>query len=347
MTRVWRAGGAVLVAVCLLAVGTASATAPGLSLNAGDTATVTCAGPSMVIAGKYPYTNVTLECKPSSTFPASAFDQPIPAAQALNANSVAFAADLTYDIAHYFGSVGLDQMPIFTVPAGQPAVTVTTVSGCAAPPMNAPMSIPIPAGAYPSAGADSDMVVYQPSTDTVWELWKAELVNGGWSICHGGILHPSTSSGVFPSPWGLSATGISYLATTVTEADVQSGAINHTLAVDLPRCNYGTPPADRHDCGADPGQPAEGQWFEMPSTVPMPSGLTPLAQLVFAALQKYGAVVTDYAGGVELETESRADWAFTGHTGTDPLTTSLGADVSATYKALNGIPWGDLQTIVP
>ena len=141
----------------------------------------------------------------------------------------------------------------------------------------------------------------------------------------------------------MSATGISYLATAITEADVASGQIDHAIAIQIPRCNEFVYPADRHDCGSDPGQPAEGQWFRLPADLPMPAGLTPFAQMVFTALQRYGAVVTDFAGAVMMEAEEPSDWAEEGNSGTDPITASW--DGLPEYKVVAGLPWSSLQAV--
>ena len=34
--------------------------------------------------------------------------------------------------------------------------------------------VPIPAGAVPSNGTDKHMVIWRPSTDTMWDLWRVE-----------------------------------------------------------------------------------------------------------------------------------------------------------------------------
>ncbi len=155
----------------------------------------------------------------------------------------------------------------------------------------------------------------------------------------------ATSTGVFPWPYGMSATGISYLATAITEADVASGQIDHAIAIQIPRCNEYVYPADRHDCGSEPGQPAEGQWFRLPANLPMPGGFNPFAQMVFTALQRYGAVVTDYAGAVMLEAEQPSDWAAEGNSGTDPITASW--ERQPEYKVVAGLPWSSLQAVAP
>jgi hypothetical protein len=77
----------------------------------------------------------------------------------------------------------------------------------------------------------------------------------------------------------------------------------------------------------------------------MPTGMTPFAQMVFKALQTYGAVVTDHAGAVMLQAETVQDWTTAGKAGVDPITTSWAGEPE--YDVLNGIPWSDLQVIEP
>ena len=77
----------------------------------------------------------------------------------------------------------------------------------------------------------------------------------------------------------------------------------------------------------------------------MPSGLTPFAQMVFRALQTYGAVVTDQGGSVSLESEQTSDWAAEGHSGTDPITASW--DGLQEYQVVASLPWSSLQVVDP
>ena len=60
--------------------------------------------------------------------------------------------------------------PIYTVPANQPMVPVVMDDNDPlAPAMSA---VPIPANALPAAGTDEEATFYQPSSDTLWEMWK-------------------------------------------------------------------------------------------------------------------------------------------------------------------------------
>jgi hypothetical protein len=48
--------------------------------------------------------------------------------------------------------------------------------------------VPIPLAARPSVGTDAVMLIYQPSTDTMWELWKAVKQADGWHASWGGRM---------------------------------------------------------------------------------------------------------------------------------------------------------------
>jgi hypothetical protein len=262
----------------------------------------------------------------------------------LRGDSSQLAGDVVAQYEQNYGSVGVNLMRISVAGPGQPLVPVSVAPGCNDFTADTGGAIPIPPGAQPSVGPDSSLIVYQPSSATEWELWEAHEVNGAWSACWGGKLsNISASDGVFPAPYGLAASGISYLATLITESDVSAGAVDHALSLQLVECNGSIAPADRTDCGPSPGQPPEGTWFRLPASLAMPGGLTPFAQLVFRALQNYGAVVTDQAGAVMIQAEDPSDWAVTGHSGVDPITASWQGQPE--YTVLNGIPWSQLQAV--
>lgn len=280
-----------------------------------------------------------------SMWPSSMFNSVV-TSWGLDGNSSTFAKDFVNDYQTHYGTVGVNNMPIYGVPANQAEATVSVRSGCNNFTSDTGTQVPIPPYAALNGSTDNPLVIYQASTQKEWELWQVSRnSNTSYSACWGGELDMGSSNGVFPPNYGLSATGISYLATTITEADVASGSIDHAIAVILPRCNYFVAPADRGDCGSDPGQPAEGQWFRFAPGTAMPSGLTPFAQMVFKAISKYGMVVVDQGGAVMLEAEQTSDWAAEGHSGTDPITASW--DGLQEYQVVASLPWSSLQVVVP
>lgn len=265
---------------------------------------------------------------------------------AVDPDSAEYASDFVNDYESHYGNVGVNTMPIYSVPANEPEATFSAASGCNNFTGDTGTQVPVPSYSDLNSSSDSPLAVYQPSTNSAWEFWEVSKQSSqSYTACWGGKLSLSSTNGVFTSPYGLSASGISYLATTITEADVESGSINHAIAFILPSCNSYVYPADRGDCGSNPGQPAEGQWFRFAPGTQMPSGLTPFGQMVFRAVLEYGMVVVDQGGAVMLEAEQPSDWAAEGNTGTDPITASWQGQ--AEYQVVASLPWSDLQAIDP
>ncbi len=282
---------------------------------------------------------------PAGLMPKSIFGQDVQG-WPVDPRSAQFAADIVDDYKAAYGSVGVGGLPIYAAPAGAGESALSVRWACNGFLSSTGATLPAPPYVQLNGSSDNPLVVYQPSSGQDWELWSVRRTGASsYSACWGGRLDMATSDGVFPNGFGLSATGISYLATTITEADVASGSIDHAIGVILPRCNWSTYPADRGDCGSDPGQPAEGQWFRFPPGLAMPSGLAPFAQMVFRAVQRYGMVVIDQGGAVMIEAEQRTDWAAEGHVGIDPITASWGGQPE--YGVVANLPWADLQTVVP
>ena len=333
------------LAICSLAA--AACGGPGRPSSSEPPATA----PPVAPANPAPTTQPSVApTAPTTTTPAkftnSLFTQGDVASWPLAAESASYAADLVADYKADYGSVGVNTMPIYTVPAGAPEVPLSVTPGCADFRSSTGPEIPLPAYASLNGSSDNPLVIYQPSTRHDWELWRVvEQPDGGIAACWGGMLNVQGSSGVFPSPFGLAATGISYLATAITQGDVASGHIDHAIALDVPRCNGFVYPAVRGDCGTDPGQPGEGQWFRLPAGLAMPTGLSPFAQMVFVALQRYGAVITDQAGAVMVESEQTSDWSAEGHGGRAP-TASAWSGLSE-YAVLAALPWDKLQAVDP
>lgn len=335
LRRRWILGaatGVVALAVGVPGIGALAATSPGSPTTAPATT-----GPAVLGTGS-PAPAPTL-------FPSSVFDHPV-VNQPVAANSDTLTANFVTQTHTIYKQVGVGFKPIFTVPSDQPLVHVSAADGCWQSFLSSlGQGVPIPVGAYNSGTSDQNVIVSQPSTGGDWELWKATQSNGQWSACWGGGLNALRSTGVFAYPFGESASGISYLATTITEADVAAGQIDHAINLQIEQCNGFTAPADRTDCGSNAGTPSEGTWFRMPADTPMPAGLTPFAQMVFKALQTYGAVVTDHAGAVMVTAENPYDWSFQGNAGADPITTAFAG--APEYAVFNGMPWSALQVIVP
>jgi hypothetical protein len=337
----------IVVVIALVVIAGATGGLAPLGVKAGNTAPTTTTTVATTTTTTPSSSDLT---PPSSLFPNSIFNKNVQSWSA-GPNSSEFAADIVTDYKKAFGTVGVNtNRSTYEVPANQPMVPLYVQAGCHNFTPNTGPEAPVPPNAVPGNSSDAPLIIYQPSSDYEWEFWQAAKDGPGWSACWGGKLRMTTSDGVFSSPYGLSASGISYLATEITEADVASGSIDHAIAMEVTDCNWPDDPnyvypADRTDCGTNPGQPAEGQWFRFPANLAMPSGLTPFGQMVFKAIQTYGAVIVDQGGAVMLEAESNGDWAAEGNSGTDPITASW--DGKQEYQVVANLPWGQLQTIDP
>lgn len=169
-------------------------------------------------------------------------------------------------------------------------------------------SVPWVAGTVVQTGTgDGSVSIYNAGTDELWELWET-VVNSDGSITAtwGGYqAHASTSTGVFPYPYGVMASGLMLRALYVTQADIASGVITHTItfcAEQLAADNV--PPANRWDDGTGTAGPHEGTWFRLPDGDPAPAGLTPLGAMVHQALIDYGAIVGDFGGAYQIGCEA-------------------------------------------
>jgi hypothetical protein len=98
--------------------------------------------------------------------------------------------------------------PVYTVPADQP--TVKVVLDWHRPPLNAALqAVPLPATATTAAGSDEQLVVYQPSSDQLWEFWHMRE----------GLLSPTAASFTAPvSPGGHLAARTYYYRVTALSA---------------------------------------------------------------------------------------------------------------------------------
>ncbi len=247
-------------------------------------------------------------------------------------------------------------VPIYTVPANQPTVKVT-LDGPNRDLQSAWEAVPIPAGAQPAPpvlGGDGHLVVWQPTTDTMWEFWRMKVGADGWHAQYGGrIVEASRNPGYYVdlfdrlgnvrerSWWGATATGLPLAAGLVTLEEVRCGTINHALALALPQTRQGVIvwPAQRGD-GTDPAPTAipEGARLRLdPSLNIAKLKLPPITAMLARAAQRYGLIVRDGAGSVALYGEDPAP------TGENPWPQLLGG--LKPWQFMPQFPWSHLQVL--
>ncbi len=156
-------------------------------------------------------------------------------------------------------------VPIYTVSADQPTVRVTLASARSEPALQEAWSeVPLPPEAQPAAGSDGTLVLWQPSTEKLWEFWRLAHGSEGWQASWGGAIeNVSSSSGAYEpaswsganSYWGASASSLSIVGGLITLEDLKRGQIDHALALGIPNVRAGVyaSPAERTD-GKDPSR---------------------------------------------------------------------------------------------
>jgi hypothetical protein len=209
-------------------------------------------------------------------------------------------------------------------------------------------AVPIPSYAEPADGTDSEMTVYQPSTDTLWEFWEMQKTpEGGWRACWGGkMTNVSGNPGIWARTYGASATGLPFAPGQITADALQSGVINHVIGiaiVDAENWDKWSWPANRSDgwnSGNAPNRIWEGQRLRIDPAANIDAlNLGRVAKMVAIAGQKYGFVVWDKAGSISLRFENPKSLTLVGQS--DPYADLFGG--MPNYAVLNGIPWDKLQ----
>lgn len=208
-------------------------------------------------------------------------------------------------------------------------------------------NVPIPANAVAASGSDGSMTIYDAQSDTAWEFWQMKkTASGGWAACQGGRIDTvSKANGQFPTGFGVSASGLSVAAGTISAAEAKAGRIDHAMyltVVDARFFDKFSWPAVRSDgYTKDATAPMEGQRFRLDPSIDVDKlQISSFAKTVAKAAQKYGFIVCDKGGAVALVGEAGQSLKAT--TGTDPWPAILGSE---DYEALRGFPWNRLQAL--
>jgi outer membrane biosynthesis protein TonB len=244
-------------------------------------------------------------------------------------------------------------VPIYTVPAGQATVRVGLVNATSAALQSAWNAVPLPSNAQPAAGSDEHLVVWQPSTNKMWEFWGLEKPKGTWQASWGGAMENVTSNkGVYGSDawagsstsWGASASSLPIAGGLITFEDLERGVINHALAIAVPNVREGeySSPAQRTD-GASTGPTTlpEGAHLRLEPGLNLTAlHLPPFTLMLAKAAQRYGIFVRDRSSNI----------AFYGQDpiplGTEPYAGSKGYfEGKSSEQLLASFPWSHLQLL--
>lgn len=277
--------------------------------------------------------------------PTSVWNQQIGSNPQIDPNSAAIVNDLVDQVDRYVPWFNYDQYstPVYVVGPNQATRQVTdsddgfmTTGG-----QHHWNQVPLPSNAQPAGGTDKHLVIWQPSTDTMWEFWLFEWNNGSPRAAHGArIPNVSSNPGALPRPYGATASGLPMVAGMMMVDELRAGSIDHALALAVPepRASVFAAPATRTDGFANRASaPPEGAHFQLDPTLDLDSlGLTPFTRTVAEAAQKYGIVVRDKSGSVSFYGEDP-----TNHPG-NPYGSILGPGDPG---ALRDFPWNRLRLL--
>lgn len=250
----------------------------------------------------------------------------------------------------------LASTPLYVVPRDQPRVRVTVddtgVMGASAL-QRAFAAVPIPPDAKPARGTDAHLTVWQPSTDSLWEFWKAHRAGDGWHAAWGGAMRDVAASPGYYGPsawpgattnWGATASSLPVIAGVMLLSELRAGRVDHALAVNIPypRRDEFAWPAQRTDGDGPPDALPEGARLRLDPRLDLDAyGLPRFTRIVAEAAQRYGMVVRDqthHATSLFIE-----DW--TQHGGS-PLTGPDGLyEGSTPLELLSLFPWERLQLL--
>lgn len=204
--------------------------------------------------------------------------------------------------------------------------------------------VPIPSGARAAPGSDEHMVVWQPGTKTMWELWHAHRVGKTWHAGFGGVIHDEPASdGAYFSDTGIqlgaTGSGLALAGGLMTLREISRGAIDHALAFAVPqtRRSVWALPASRSDgTSTSPASIPEGARFRLPASLNIASlHLAPLVAMMARAVKRYGMIVRDQSGTVSFYGQQPIPG------GLDPYPRVLGHK----DNPLARFPWKDLELV--
>jgi hypothetical protein len=201
--------------------------------------------------------------------------------------------------------------PVYTVSRRQPTSTVAmngAFPGYAL--QDAFNEVPIPRNAVPAADSDAHLVVVQPGTDTMWELWGAYHDPDGWHARYGGRMTDlSQDPGYFPADpgWGATATGLPMVGGLIRISELRAGVLPHALAIAVPEPlakTYAWPAQRTDGTSLDPQAIPEGTRFRIDPSLDLTKlGLSPFVLTLARAAQKYGFYVADRSDNVAFAAE--------------------------------------------
>ena len=242
--------------------------------------------------------------------------------------------------------------PLYTVGRRQRPVPVRLDTGPWGRTLGAAFAagVPIPDGAKPAPGTDGHLTIYQPSTDRLWEFWRAVKRPDGWHASWGGAMrNVSASPGYYTKEawrgagpnWGSTATSLPVIGGTILIDEIARRQIPHALAMSPPDARRGVFawPAQRSDGRGGPSALPEGARLRIDPDVDVGRlDMHPVGEAIARAAQRHGLVVRDITHhATALYAEDP------GPRGQNPYARLF--DGRLPNEVLAGFPWDRLQVL--
>lgn len=341
------AGATIAAAVVVLLAGCGS---PGRDDEAPVRPAQTAASPSTATT-----TSATEPPRAAPEFyaPDSPWNTPVPDDAPLDPRSTAYVENLRDQVVRKGATVMIKEysVPIYRVGPDQPRKRVEITKPAPAL-QKAWEDVPLPDHPEAAQGTDGALVVYQPSSDTLWEFWRFREEDGVYRADWGGKMRDvSLNPGYYrqrSSPevekpfWGFNATKIGGAAGIMTLQELRRGRIDHALYLAIPDARRGVCAAPAH--GTDgvtdaPDAIPEGARFRLDPELDVEAlDVPPMTKIMARAAQRYGVVVINRAGAVGFAAEDPTQYG-----GGDPYRDIKG-DASP-MEIATAFPWQHLQAL--
>jgi hypothetical protein len=298
-------------------------------------------------------TTTTTTTMPSTTFSGRLFEAPNPwntdvAALPKSATSDGIIQALAAAGGWGTGSLRIDfSIEVLAADATTPFRTFTPTGDFFSPDCDhVPFPVP-PGGALEgetgyqcASDGDCHLIVVHRPTKTLYEMWRANIVNGAFS---GGCAtfwdltraYPATLRG--DQCTSADAGGFPIAAMLFSADEVARGSIDHAIRFILPNARirsgvFVRPATHAGGPSGGPSLPPYGVRLRLRADFPVGSLPSEGARVVARALQRYGMILAD-GGNIALTAQS------------DRFTTHKWSEVGVDSRSLAGIQVGDMEVV--
>ncbi len=220
--------------------------------------------------------------------------------------------------------------PVYYADSNTPRYRVKMTAKWA--PANFFEGVPTPDGAAPDPAGDGHMVIIDKDSGCEFDFWRAKKKGASWEASWGNSLR-TDGDGIFPKGLSARGSGFAVPAGMIFPDEMIAGVIEHALefSYNYPKRGGPVEPATESDghSGRSDAIP-EGARLQLDPDLNLDTlGLTRYERIIAEAAQKYGMILADNGGGVELQAVHPMSYDHDAYAGTLP---------DRRYVYLNNIP---------